>query len=92
VRHDDAPTLELQTSDRVLKEIFLRYAPDVGRLAQTGKQLSGLFDQVVARAHEDGELRDDFTVQELMLVLWSFGPVIDATAPIVPDAWQRHLH
>jgi AcrR family transcriptional regulator len=85
-------TLELQTSDRLLKEIFRRYAPNIGHLDETRKQLWDLFDRIVARAHAHAVLRTDFTVQDLMLVLWSFGPVIDATAAIAPETWRRHLH
>ena len=29
---------------------------------------------------------------DLALVLWSFGPLIDATAEVAPNAWRRHLH
>ena len=37
-------------------------------------------------------LRPDFTVADLALLLWSFAPVIDATADTAPEAWRRHLH
>ena len=85
-------TLELQSSDRLLKEIFLRHPPAEGRLAETRLELSRLFEQLLARAHEQGVLRADFTVPDLALVLWSFAPVIDATAVTAPGAWRRHLH
>ncbi len=85
-------TLELQSGDRLLKEIFLRHPPREGRLTETRLEFSRLFEQVLARAHEQGVLRPDFTVPDLALVLWSFAPVIDATATIEPNAWRRHLH
>jgi AcrR family transcriptional regulator len=85
-------TLELQTSDRVLKEIFLRYPPAEGRLAETRRELRQLFERVLARAHDQGVLRRDFAAPDLALVLWSFAPVIDATAEIAPNVWRRHLH
>lgn len=85
-------TLELQTGDRLLKEIFLRHPLRQGRLAETRQEFLRLFEQVLARAHEQGVLRPDFTVPDLALVLWSFAPVIDATAAVAPNAWRRHLH
>ena len=85
-------TLELQASDRVLKEIVLRYPPSPGRLASAREDLRALFEQVLGRARADGSLRADFTVSDLALLLWSFGPVMDATAGVAPDAWRRHLH
>jgi hypothetical protein len=47
---------------------------------------------MLERAREHGTLRADFTVSDLALLLWSFGPLIDATAEIAPKAWRRHLH
>ncbi|HWH67073.1 MAG TPA: TetR/AcrR family transcriptional regulator, partial [Gaiellales bacterium] len=85
-------TLELQRSDRVLKEIFLRYPPGEGRLAETRAQMRTQFDELIGRAHDQGSLRPDFTVADLALLLWSFAPVIDATADTAPEVWRRHLH
>ena len=70
----------------------MRHPPAAGRLAETRLELSRLFEQVLGRAHEQGALRADFAVSDLALVLWSFAPVIDATAVAAPTAWRRHLH
>jgi AcrR family transcriptional regulator len=85
-------TLELQSGDRVLKEIFLRYPPGDGRLAETRQRMQQLFAQLLDRAHDQGALRADFGLPDLALLLWSFAPVIDATAEFAPTAWRRHLH
>jgi AcrR family transcriptional regulator len=84
-------TLELQAGDRVLKDVLMRYAGE-GRLAAARAELRGLLEQVLERAREHGTLRDDFTVSDLALLLWSFAPLIDATADVAPNAWRRHLH
>ena len=73
-------------------EIFVRYPPGEGLLGETRQQLRELFEKVVGRAHAQGVLRPDFGVPDLALVLWSFAPVIDATAEVAPTAWRRHLH
>ena len=85
-------TLELQSGDRVLKEIFVRYPPAEGPLTATRQQIRELFEQLLARAHAQGVLRADFGLPDLALVLWSFAPVIDATEVAAPSAWRRHLH
>ncbi len=46
--------LELQSGDRVLKEIFLRYPPGEGRLAEFRAQMRELFAQLLERAHAEG--------------------------------------
>jgi AcrR family transcriptional regulator len=84
--------LELQRGDRVLKEIFLRYPPGEGRLARARQEMRQLFEQILARAREQGSLRADFTVSDLTMLLWSFAPVMDATAEASPRVWRRHLH
>ena len=85
-------TLELQAGDRVLKDVLMRYPPGVGRLAKAREEVRGAFEQVLARAREDGTVRDDFTFADLALLFWSFAPLIDATAEVAPNAWRRHLH
>ena len=64
--------------DRVLKEIFLRYPPGEGRLATSAPRCAAL-EELIDRARAEGELRADFTVADLAVLFWSFGPVIDAT-------------
>jgi AcrR family transcriptional regulator len=85
-------TLELQSGDRIVKEIFLRYPPGEGVLEASRQQIRVAFEQILARAHEHGVLRPDFGLPDLMLLLWSFAPVIDATSTSAPAAWRRHLH
>ncbi len=84
--------LELQASDRVLKDVLMRYPPGAGRLASAREEMRQLFEQVLERARGQGRLRDDFTISDLALLFWSFAPLIDATAEVAPNAWRRHLH
>jgi AcrR family transcriptional regulator len=85
-------TLELQAGDRVLKDVLMRYPPGAGRVASARRELRGLFEQVLERARAQGSLRPDFTLSDLALLVWSFGPLIEATAEAAPNAWRRHLH
>ena len=50
------------------------------------------FERVLGRARAEGGLREDFAFPDLALLLWSFSPLIDATAEVAPNAWRRHLH
>ncbi len=87
-----AGTLELQAGDRVLKDVLMRYPPGEGRLASAREELRAVFERTLERAREQGTLRADFALSDLAMVLWSFGPLIDATAEVAPNAWRRHLH
>jgi AcrR family transcriptional regulator len=85
-------TLELQAGDRLLKDALMRHPVETGRLASAREELRELFEEVLARAREDGRLRGDFTFADLVLLSWSFRPLLDATADVAPQAWRRHLH
>ena len=47
--------------------------------------------ELIGRARDQGALRPDFTVSDLALLLWSFAPVIDATADTAPELEGREL-
>ncbi len=84
--------LEAQAGDRLLKDVLLRSTPGAGRVEQARAEMRRLFEQVLARARAEGGLREDFAFPDLALLLWSFAPLIDATADVAPGAWRRHLH
>jgi AcrR family transcriptional regulator len=85
-------TLALQADDRMLKEVLLHSPPGTGRVESAREQLRRQFEQVLARAREQGHLRDGFAFPDLAMLLWSFAPLMDATAEVAPKAWRRHLH
>jgi AcrR family transcriptional regulator len=83
--------LELQAGNLPLRDVFLRHPVGEGRIAERRKQIGPLLKKLVARAREHGSLRSDFTVGDLLLAMWSFAPVFEATAGIAPNVWRRHL-
>jgi AcrR family transcriptional regulator len=83
--------LEMQAGDRLLKDVLLRSPTGGGRAEQARAEMRGSFEAVLVRAQTSG-LRGDFAFPDLALLLWSFGPVIDATAEVAPNAWRRHLN
>jgi len=87
-----AGTLELQTADHVLKDALMRNLSGAGKLAAAREELRRLFEQVLERARGQGALRADFVLPDLVLLLWSFTPIFDATVEVAPNAWRRHLH
>jgi AcrR family transcriptional regulator len=84
-------TLELQAADRMLKDVLMRYSPETARLESAREEVRRLFERILVRARDEGTLRRDFALPDLALLLWSFAPVIDATAKVAPNAWRRHL-
>jgi AcrR family transcriptional regulator len=84
--------LELQSGDRMLKDVLWRSAPGAERAESARAQLRGLFEQVLERAHAQGRLRADFGFPDLAVLLWSFAPLIEASGEVGSNVWARHLH
>ncbi len=82
--------LDLQARNLPLRGLFLRHSGG-GRAAERRRVILPLLEQVVERGKEQRVLRDDLTVGDLSLALWSFAPVLEATAGVAPDVWRRHL-
>jgi AcrR family transcriptional regulator len=47
------------------------------------------FAELIARAKETGRLRDDFSAEDLVLLLMANAGVIAATGDAAPEAWRR---
>jgi AcrR family transcriptional regulator len=84
--------LELQSEDRMLKDALWRSAPGAERVESARARLRGLFEQVLERAHAQGELRADFGFADLAVLLWSFAPLTEASAAAGSNVWARQLH
>jgi AcrR family transcriptional regulator len=84
--------VELQLEHRALREILVHHGASEGRVAATRERMRLLLDGLIARAHEQGALRHDFTRADLAVLSWSLGPVLEATADVAPHAVRRHLH
>jgi hypothetical protein len=73
-----------------LRAAFLRQASS-SFAAERRRRILPLLKRVIARAQEQGALRGDLTVADLTTAIWSFAPIIEATAETAPDVWRRHL-
>ena len=82
--------LDLQARNFPLRSVFLRLPTSPG-IAERRKLIGPLLDRLVKRAREQGAVRDDLTVGDLSMAMWSFAPIFEATADIAPQAWRRHL-
>jgi AcrR family transcriptional regulator len=83
--------LELQARNLPLRAAFLRHGSRAGLAAERRRQILPPLKRLVTRAKEQGALRHDLTVGDLSTAIWSFAPIIEATAETAPDVWRRHL-
>lgn len=83
--------LALHGADRGLKDLVATRRHGLARTEAMRARLRPLIRQLVERAQEQGTLRADFTPEDLPLVFWTGGRVIEATASVAPDFWRRYL-
>ena len=63
-----------------------------GALRETMRaRVRPLVRAMVERAQEQGTLRADFSPEDLPLVFWTAGRVIETTGKFAPDYWRRYL-
>jgi AcrR family transcriptional regulator len=55
------------------------------------QRIRPLLGQLVGRAQSEGALRGDFTAEDVPVMFWAVGRVIEATETAAPDHWRRHL-
>ncbi len=83
--------LELQASDRGLKELITGMPDGLERVSRIRDRLFPLGSEVVRRAHESGQLRQDIEAQDLPVVQLMLTTLIDAARDVDPDLWRRYL-
>ena len=84
--------LELQADHRALHDVFVEHPPRREPPRRGARRAPHATSSSSSRAPgSKGTLRADCTVADLVLLFWSLGPVVDATAAIAPGAARRHL-
>ena len=81
----------LHAENRGLKDIIATRAHGKARAEAMRARMRPLLRRLIERAQEQGALRDDFTLEDMPLVFWTGGRVIEATAAVAPEFWRRHL-
>jgi AcrR family transcriptional regulator len=83
--------LELHAENRGLKDVLATRQHGLERARAMRARLRPLLRRLIERAQAQGTLREDFTPEDLPLVFWTGGRVIELTAAVAPDFWRRHL-
>ncbi|HEU0192711.1 MAG TPA: helix-turn-helix domain-containing protein [Gaiellales bacterium] len=83
--------LQRYAANRGLKDVLAGSEQGRRRARAMRRRLAPLLQQLIARAQAQGALRADFTPEDMPLLFWTSGSVIDATAGVAPDCWRRHL-
>jgi AcrR family transcriptional regulator len=83
--------VELQASDRGLSEILGAHLRAEQLVARGRARLRPIVRHLIVRAQEAGKLRPDVVYEDIAVLLWTTGRVVDATRDVAPEFWQRYL-
>jgi AcrR family transcriptional regulator len=81
----------LHMENRGVKDMIATRAHGRGRADAMRLRIRPLLRRLIERAQEQGALRTDFTAEDMPLVFWTGGRVIEATAAVAPELWRRYL-
>lgn len=82
--------MEMRATDRGLDAILMAPGRSARFTEELGRHFTPTVNRLVARAISAGELRPDFTGQEVCLLGFMVGKVADVTHSTDPDVWRRY--
>ncbi len=83
--------LAQHAANRGLKDVLATSERGAQRAEAMRKRIRPLLQRAIERAQDQGALRPDFTAEDLPLVFWTGGRLIETTATVAPDHWRRYL-
>ena len=83
--------LELQSSDRGLREFMLGRADSAELRRHAGERIQPLVGELIGRARAAGRLRADVGQGDVEIILAMVGGLMDASVHVDPDLWRRYL-
>ena len=83
--------LELQARDKGLKQLLLGTPEGCARVCCMRESILPLADALVVRARDAGVLRADIEPEDLPVIQWMLGAVLDHAGEQRPELWRRYL-
>jgi AcrR family transcriptional regulator len=80
---------ELQAKDRGMADLLTMSIPGASELEKARRQAQEGLARIVARARESGDLRPDFEIEDIGVLLMANAGLIHRTASGAPTAWRR---
>jgi AcrR family transcriptional regulator len=81
----------VQAGDRGFNDFLSRRFPGSPVTERIHDQMCQQIDDVLRRAQDDGSVRPDIALADIVNLIWSNGQMIEATRTTAPNAWRRQL-
>ncbi|MFI0968297.1 TetR/AcrR family transcriptional regulator [Streptomyces sp. NPDC021080] len=79
----------MQAADRGFADVLTMTFPAAKALEERRAESYNGFLELISRAKGTGHLSDDFTSEDLVILLMANAGVVNATGDAAPDAWRR---
>jgi AcrR family transcriptional regulator len=83
--------LQAQAGDRGLKQLLLGTPQGCARVGSARERVLPLAAELVRRARDAGELRPDIEPEDLPVIQWMLGAVVDHSRDAEPELWRRYF-
>ena len=83
--------LELQATDRGIKDLITASTDGLDHVAQIRSRLTPIGLELIRRARETGQIRSDIAAPDLPIIQLMLSTLIDASRDVSPDLWRRYL-
>jgi AcrR family transcriptional regulator len=83
--------VSLQAQNRGFCEIVAVHLRDENLLAKARARVRPLLVSLIERAQAAGALRPEVVYEDISVLLWTSGRVVDATREVAPEFWRRFL-
>jgi AcrR family transcriptional regulator len=80
---------ELQANDAGMRDLLTTAFPGSSAIEERTKEAVEKVKALIARAQDEGSLRPDIVVADLVVMLLANAGVLKATGNAAPDAWRR---
>jgi hypothetical protein len=81
----------LRAANRGLNDVVTTRTHGLARAADMRRRLRPLVAALVERAQASGQLRADFALEDVALVMWGAHGVIECSEGVAPQIWERYL-
>ena len=83
--------MSLQAENRGFAEIVAVHLRDGSLVARARALVTPQLRLLIERAQAAGALRPDVVYEDITLLIWTSGRVVEATREVAPDYWRRQL-
>lgn len=83
---------EMQAADRGFSDFLSMRFPASRATEDLQDRICLMTNDVLDRAQAHGVVRPDVASGDVVSLIWANSRILDATLPIAPNSWRRHLH